>query len=323
MVERCSRTVGADEAGIRLDVFLARQPEVGVRARARDLLDAGLVDVDGQPARKAGQVIGAGQVVAFAADRRTHADPVADPGTAAAELPVLYADDWLVAVAKPPGLPSHPPAERDWQGHSVASLARRQFGALPALAGEDRPGIVHRLDRDTSGVMVLARTEEAFHFLQAQFKARTAKKEYRCIAHGVSRFDSDWIDKPIGSDPAKPDRQAIVSEGRESSTYYEVVERFVGFTYFRCLPKTGRTHQIRVHMASVGHSLVGDRLYRPRRAQLEQLPDDAPDPGRQCLHAMRLQLRHPCSHDEMEFEAPLPADLSALLEWLRRHRGVG
>jgi 23S rRNA pseudouridine1911/1915/1917 synthase len=169
--------------------------------------------------------------------------------------------------------------------------------------------------------MLLARNDEAFHWLRSQFKERTALKEYRCIAYGESRFDSDWIDRPIASDPKAPDRMMVVPEGgRESTTFYEVIERFRGFTYFRCLPKTGRTHQIRVHMTSVGHSLVGDHVYRSRRNQHETLPEGAPDPGRQCLHAYRLEIPHPQTHEPIAFEAPLPADMQALLDWLRTHR---
>jgi 23S rRNA pseudouridine1911/1915/1917 synthase len=319
MTARSNNRVAAEDAGIRLDVFLARLPEVGTRGRAKALVASGQVTVHGEPARKAGQVLQAGHEIAFTVIPQAPVDDLKGPDTEPPELPVLYEDAFIVAISKPAGMPTHPPEERDWRGHSVASVARRRFGAMPAVAGPDRPGIVHRLDRDTSGVMVLARTEEAFSFLQAQFKARTAEKEYRCIAFGESRFDSDWIEQAIGSDPKKPDRMAVVPEGRDASTYYEVVERFRGFTYFRCLPKTGRTHQIRVHMAHVGHSLVGDRVYQPRR-QHQALPEGAPDPGRQCLHALRLQLQHPVSHEVIELEAPLPDDMAALLHWLREHR---
>lgn len=315
-----SRRVGEDEAGIRLDVFLARQPEIASRSRAKELVQGGRVRVGGVPVTRAGLNLTADQHVEFDPLEVQEPDPLGDPGTPPPEVRVLYRDEWIAAIAKPAGLPAHRPEDRHWRGHSVASVARALFGALPELSGSDRPGIVHRLDRDTTGVMLVALTEPAFHNLRAQFAARSVRKEYRCIAHGVSRFDSDWVERSIGTDPNHPDRMAVVATGREASTYYEVLERFAGFTHFRCLPKSGRTHQIRVHMAAVGHSLVGDRLYRPRRAQLEVLPPDAPDPGRHCLHALRLQVAHPCTGEELEFEAPMPDDMAALLRWLREQR---
>lgn len=319
MVHRFERTVGEEEAGIRLDLFLARQPEVASRSMARGLVEQGHVTLSGAKPKPSLQ-LEAGQAVAFVIPDEEPFDPLSGGGAPAPDVPVLYEDAFLVAVNKPAGLASHPPEGKGFVGHTVASFGRARYGALPAHGGADRPGIVHRLDRDTSGVMLLARNDEAFHWLRAQFKERTALKEYHCIAYGESRFDSDWIDRPIASDPKAPDRMMVVPEGgRESTTFYEVIERFRGFTYFRCLPKTGRTHQIRVHMTSVGHSLVGDHVYRSRRNQHESLPEGAPDPGRQCLHAHRLEIPHPYSHEPIAFEAPLPADMQALLDWLRTH----
>jgi 23S rRNA pseudouridine1911/1915/1917 synthase len=322
MPDPITRPVSPDDGDVRLDVFLARQAEVGSRRTGKEMVHEGLVEVDGLVATRPGAVVQPGQSVRFQVVDRPPPDPLADPGTPVPELPVLYADAYLLAVDKPAGLPSHPPEDRNWRGHSVASVVRHMFGGLPALAGADRPGIVHRLDRDTSGVMVLARTEEAFHSLRAQFKARTTQKEYRCIAFGQSRFDSDWIEQPLGTDPRSPDRVAAVPTGRDAATFYEVVERFAGFTHFRCLPKTGRTHQIRVHMALIGHGLVGDRLYRSRRGAQEALPAGAPDPGRHCLHARRLQVVHPFTQEELELTAPMARDMEALLHWLRQHRSL-
>ncbi len=315
-----TRIVPTSDLGLRLDQFLARQPEVASRSRAKDLIDQGRVAI-GSTRVKAGLQLVPGQTVTFDPLPLPPADRLAGDGTVPPVVPVVYADDWLLAIDKPAGLASHPPEHREFAGHTVASVMRQQFGPMPTMGGDDRPGIVHRLDRDTSGIMVLARTEAAFASLRAQWQARTVHKEYRCVAFGDSRFDSDWIERAIASDPAHPDRMMVVQEGgRESSTYYEVVERFGGFTHFLCRPVTGRTHQIRVHMTSIGHSLVGDRVYRSRKAQHEALPPDAPDPLRQCLHALRLSLHHPATGEPIEFEAPLPADMVALLQWLRCHR---
>ena len=319
MSDAIQRTVPASHAGARLDVYLASQPEIGNRSRARDLLDAGLVEVPGHRL-KPGLPLVAGMVVQFRLAVPVDRDPLV-PDAPLPEVPILYEDNCLVAIDKPAGLTAHPPEDRRFAEHTVASWAQHRYGPLPYADDPRRPGIVHRLDRDTSGVMVVARTEPALAFLKAQFKLRTAQKEYRCLVYGVPRFQSDWIEKAIASDPRHPDRMTTVDEGgREASTYYEVIERFAGFAYVKCLPKTGRTHQIRVHMTAIGHSLVGDRVYKSRSRQHEHVPAEAPAPGRHCLHAFRLALPHPETEETIEFEAPLPADFAALLDWLRCHR---
>ena len=319
MVDPIVRTVGAADTGMRLDAFLAKQAEVGGRSYARRLLDRGFVQVDGASARPS-HPLAVGQTVAFTLDPSRQFDPLL-PDLPLPAVPVLYDDPWLCAIDKPVGLAAHPPEDRSVRAHTVASWARARFGDLPSPEDEGRPGIVHRLDRDTSGVMVVGKTQAAFDSLRAQWKAHAVVKEYRCIVFGAPRFHSDWIERAIASDPAKPDRMTVVDEGgRESQTYYEVVERFRGFAHVRCLPKTGRTHQIRVHMTSIGHSLVGDRVYRSRARQHDGLPADAPDPRRQCLLAHRLSLRHPQTEEPLVFEAPLPADMQQLLTWLRSNR---
>ncbi|MCR9243621.1 MAG: RluA family pseudouridine synthase [bacterium] len=319
MSQQLSRRVVAVEDGIRLDVFLARQPEVGGRSTARALLDAGQVRV-GEERVRPSLTLRAGQNVDFELLMVAATDPLAPPGEPPA-VRVLHEDAWMVAIDKPVGLACHPSSNKRFCEHTVASWARANYDGLPTVPEAERPGIVHRLDRDTSGVMVLARTAPALDFLRAQFRARTTQKEYRAIVYGEPRFQSDWIERPIGTDPRHPDRMTVVEEGgREAATFYEVIEQFDGFSYVRCRPRSGRTHQIRVHMTAIGHSLVGDRLYRSRRRQHAVLPEAAPDPGRQCLHALRLALPHPQTHEEVEFEAPLPRDLEDLLRWLREHR---
>ena len=313
-----TRTIAVPDAGTRLDVFLASQPEVGGRAFAKRLIDDGKVTVDGRRP-KPGLYLDVDQVVVFHVDAAAVRDPLA-PDLPLPEVRVLFDDPVLCVIDKPPGLAAHPVEDKSVVAHTVASWARARFGDLPSAAEVPRPGFVHRLDRDTSGVMVLAKTESAMDFLRLQFKERTVHKEYRCLVLGEPRFDSDWIERPIASDPRHPDRMTVVDEGgRESATFYEVIERFRGFTYVRCLPKTGRTHQIRVHMTSIGHSLVGDRVYRSRARQHDALPAGAPHPGRQCLHAFRLELPHPVTLEPMAFAADLPADIAALLTWLRQH----
>jgi 23S rRNA pseudouridine1911/1915/1917 synthase len=321
MAESISRTVAAADAGIRLDVFLANQPEIQGRTLARRLLESGQVTVPGQRARP-GLFLAADQEVRIVLAPAAPKDPLA-PDLPLPEVHVLYEDPWLCVIDKPVGLAAHPPEDRDYSAHTVASWARARFGDLPSVEGHERPGIVHRLDRDTSGLMVVARTPPALESLRTQFKERAVEKEYRCLVFGEPRFQSDWIERPIAPDPRQPDRMTVVDEGgRESSTFYEVVDRFVGFAHVRCCPKTGRTHQIRVHMTSIGHSLVGDRVYRSRVRQHDALPSGAPDPGRQCLHAFRLGLVHPATAQRLQFEAPLPKDMVQLLDWLRRERAI-
>ncbi|MEQ1631294.1 MAG: RluA family pseudouridine synthase [Planctomycetota bacterium] len=315
------RNVTPADLGLRLDQFLARQPEVGSRSRAKDLIDHGKVQVPGQKIR-AGLELQVGLDVHFDPSGLPSLDRLQGDGAVPPPvLSVLHIDEWIVVIDKPAGLVSHPPEGRSFAGHSVASAAQAQFGVMPSLAGDDRPGVVHRLDKETSGVMLLARTEAAFHALREQWQARDVDKEYRCISFGVSRFDTDWIEREIATDARHPERMTVVENGgREASTYYEVVERFAGFTHFRCLPKTGRTHQIRVHMTSIGHSLVGDRLYRSRRAQSERWPEGAPLLERHALHAVRLRIEHPGTGAPMEFTAPMPSDMQNALAWLQQHR---
>lgn len=315
--------VPPDQVGWRLDVFLARNPAIGSRRLARELIDRELVTIPDQrkPVRP-GTPLASGQWVHF---RVEEAEPeLLESDLGIEPLRIVHEDAFLLVIDKRPGLAAHPPeGARAYRVPTVASLARQHCGGLPlpTLSGEDRPGIVHRLDKDTSGVMVLAKTEEAFHFLQSQFKARTIQKEYRCLAYGDARFDSDWVEGAIADHPSRPDRMAIVKEGgRAATTFYEVVERFAGLTHFRCLPKTGRTHQIRVHMESAGHSLVGDKVYRARNQQHAALPPGCPPAERQFLHAFRLGLVHPWSRESLTFSAPIPEDMERVLAWLRQHQ---
>lgn len=321
--DRTARVVRVDDLvvdTIRLDVFLAQQPEFEGRSDAKALVVEGLVFVEGRLG-KAGQQLKSGQTVEF--DLSARSTKAIEP-LVPSDVPVpkiLFEDPYLLVIDKPAGLVAHPPNTNRANILSVSAWAEAHSPGLPVVGGEDRPGIVHRLDKETSGVMVLAKTEEAFHFLKGEFQERRVRKEYQAICFGEARFQSDYIERNIATHPQKGDRMVIAKEGgRSASTYYEVVERFVGFTLFACRPKTGRTHQIRVHMTSVGHSLVADRFYRARNHASARLPPEAPNPGRHCLHARHLSFRHPQSHQELTFGAELPADLVALLDWLRQAR---
>lgn len=317
-MEPLLRVVPAKSSGVRLDVFLAGQPEVQNRSQARRMIDLGLVEVPGHRVRP-GLNLEVGLEVTFTIDAPVIIDALS-PDMPVPEIPLLYDDPDICAINKPVGIAAHPPDGRHRPTHTVASWAKHQFGSLPTVPDADRPGIVHRLDRETTGVMVLAKTQVAFDSLKAQFRERTTEKEYHCIVYGTPRFHSDWIERAIGSDAKHPERMAVVDGGgRESSTYYEVIERFDGFTHVLCRPKTGRTHQIRVHMTAIGHSLVADKVYRSRRRQHDALPDDAPNPGRQCLHALRLTVAHPLTQARLVIESPMANDMELLLAWLRHN----
>lgn len=299
-------------AGLRLDRFLATVPELGTRSRAKSLIDGGLVRVDGTP-RKSAHVLRAGQEIAVAVP------PPEPAGVAAEPLPlvVLYEDAHLLAIDKPPGMVVHPaPGAR--HGTVVNALLHR-LGALDGVGDPERPGIVHRLDRDTSGVLLVARTPQALAGLARQFHDRTLSKRYVAVVHGVVRAPAGVIDQAIGRHPQERKRMSVrARRGRAAVTRYEVVERFRGATVLRLAPETGRTHQLRVHLASLGHPIVADRLYGGGRrasgataAVLEACP-------RQALHAESIAFAHPVTGAPVVVRSPLPADLETLLGALRR-----
>ncbi|HED65764.1 MAG TPA: RluA family pseudouridine synthase, partial [Planctomycetes bacterium] len=194
-----------------------------------------------------------------------------------------------------------------------------RYGSLPSPQGEDRPGIVHRLDADTSGLIVVGRSEEAAAGLVEAFRGHRVEKRYLAIVFGVPRFDSDWIEAPLGRATGRADRVRVVEpgEGRDARTFYRTLERFERFALVEALPETGRTHQIRVHLASIDHPLVGDRVYRGRRGLSRKLPREAPAPKRHALHAAGLGFEHPVTGEPLAFESAPPADMERFLRWLR------
>ncbi|MDR7543294.1 MAG: RluA family pseudouridine synthase [Armatimonadota bacterium] len=225
-------------------------------------------------------------------------------------LEILYEDGEVLVINKPAGLVVHPGAGRPTGTLAHAVLAH--CPDLPGIGGAVRPGIVHRLDKDTSGLLVVAKTEAALRELQAQIQARRARRDYLALVHGAVAIEQGTIDAPLGRDARYRTRMAVVASGRRAVTHYRVVERFADATLLELRLGTGRTHQIRVHCASIGHPVVGDRLYGRR-----------PNPWglrRQALHAFRLTFAHPGTGREMSFLAPLPADMEAALGQLREER---
>jgi 23S rRNA pseudouridine1911/1915/1917 synthase len=246
------------------------------------------------------------------------------PIAEAIPLTILYEDEHIAAVNKPPAMVVHP-ARGHWSG-TLSGALTHHFEFLSQVGGATRPGIVHRLDRDTSGVIVVAKTDQAHMGLTAQFEARTTEKEYLAITSGRPDRDRDVIERPIGIHPYQREKMAIrVSHptSREARTFYEVLERLERFALLRVAPKTGRTHQIRVHLEHIGCPVLCDRLYSGRsqitRGELLGGRDDGDVVlKRQALHAWRLSLHHPISKQPLSFEAPLPEDMERVLGILRK-----
>jgi 23S rRNA pseudouridine1911/1915/1917 synthase len=304
--------VPPDAAGARLDRFVAGIAGVGTRSRAKQLIDAGGVHVDGV-LRKA----------AFALRPAMRVDvdvPAPSPTTVEAEalpLAVLYEDAHLIAIDKPPGMVVHPaPGSR--RGTVVNALVHR-LGALAGVGAVERPGIVHRLDKDTSGVLVVARTAAALEGLARQFRDRTLEKRYVALVHGTVRGSAGVVDRPIGRDPRARTRMSVAARrARAAVTRWTVRERFAGATLLDVAPTTGRTHQIRVHLAAIGHPIVGDAVYGGRRRGRPETAAILGSMPRQALHAASLVLAHPVTGVPLRLAAPLPEDFSTVLERLRK-----
>lgn len=301
--------VADGEAGERLDRFLAARVPEHSRSGLQRLIDASKVLVNGGSSKPSYRL--------RAGDRVRLELPEASPSGLAVEpmpLRILFEDAILLVVDKPPGMVVHPAP-----GHPSGTLANALLAHCPelALAGGDRPGIVHRLDRDTSGVIVVAKTEPVRRALQRQFQARRVQKQYLTLLHGHLQPAWGRIHAPLARDPRHPQRISVQASGREAATEYRVLEQYTRatgpgggeYSLVQALPETGRTHQIRVHFASIGHPVVGDTAYGRRRSNLPL--------QRQFLHAWRLGFEHPRTHEPVSYEAPLPADLAGVLELLR------
>jgi 23S rRNA pseudouridine1911/1915/1917 synthase len=296
-----------DTPGQRLDQYLAAAVDSLSRTEAQRLIKAGQVTVNGNPAKSSYHV--------EAGDAIRVSIPPSQPQVIAAEaipLDVLYEDDDLAAIHKPAGMVVHPAF-----GHLSGTLVNAALARWPdmrRITGEDRAGIVHRLDKDTSGVIVLAKTSEALKSLQAQFKARTVKKKYLGLADGHPPTDAGIVEAPIGRDPRQRKRMAVVKRGRASLTRYEVLEKFEACSLLALEPATGRTHQIRVHLAWLGNPVVGDDVYGHRKQRVEC--------PRLFLHAAELEVDSPSTGARLIFSAPLPAELEGVLAGLRAKPSV-
>ncbi|MBW4540562.1 MAG: RluA family pseudouridine synthase [Myxacorys chilensis ATA2-1-KO14] len=296
-----------EESDERIDRFLADQLPDLSRSRLQKLIEQGHVQVNNQPCTSKKADVKAGDRIKLDIPdaQPLHLEPENIP------LDILYEDDSLIIVNKPAGLVVHPSA-----GHESGTLVNALLAhceTLPGINGIQRPGIVHRLDKDTTGAIAIAKTELAFHHLQEQFRTKTARRDYLGIVYGSPKHDAGTIDQPIGRHLVDRQKQAVVPEtkgGRRAVTHWRVKERLGNYTLMQFELETGRTHQIRVHSAFMGHPIVGDPTYSAGRSLKVNLPG-------QVLHAWRLRLIHPVTGALVEAIAPLPTSFTKVLNLLR------
>lgn len=297
-----SLIVSPTDAGQRLDAWLASQPLNLTRSHIQKLVTAGKVSVDGRAGRN-NLRLRAEQTVTVVVDEPQPLQLVAQD----LAVPIVYEDSDLVVVNKPQGMVTHP-AQGNRSGTLVNALLW-QVGDLSGINGVQRPGIVHRLDKDTTGLLVVAKHDQAHLRLSAELKARQIKREYLALVHGGFRQEQGTVDAPIARHPTLRKQMAVVPGGRPAITHYQVEERLGQYSLLLLRLDTGRTHQIRVHLAHIGHPVVGDPVYGPKKSAF-QLPG-------QLLHAFRLTFRHPVSGQELQFTAPLPDYFARILQQLR------
>ena len=284
----------------RLDAFLASSLDGLTRSQATRLIESGEVAVNGKAVSKSYKLAG-GETVAVTL-------PAPEPVEAVPQdipLDVVYEDADVIVVNKPSGMVVHPaPGHPD--GTLVNALLYHCAGTLSGVGGALRPGIVHRIDRDTSGLIIAAKNDAAHQYLSAQLADHTLARTYECIVVGALREDRGTVDAPIARHPTDRKRMAVVAGGREAVTHWEVIARYPGYTHVRCRLETGRTHQIRVHMAYIGHPILGDTVYGAKK--------EVPGLTGQCLHAVGLRFLHPRTHEVVELSCPLPEEFTRMLQ---------
>ncbi len=294
--------------GERLDVFVASREEIS-RSRAAGLISSGNVTVNGKTADKS--------IKLHFEDVVSVDIPEAVPYRAEAQdipLDIIYEDDDLLVVNKPKGMVVHP-AAGNYENTLVNAVLFHCGDSLSGIGGVLRPGILHRIDKNTSGLLLVAKNDKAHNCLAAQIKAHSLTREYEAMVYGNIKDDSGTVNAPIGRHPVKRKQMAVTDKNSKSAvTHFTVLERFGGFTHIRCRLETGRTHQIRVHMAYIGHPVAGDDVYGPKRV-IKSLSG-------QCLHAKKIGFVHPSTGKYLEFESELPDYFKSFLEVCRKNGNV-
>lgn len=303
-MERKLLTVAPEEETLRLDVLLSRRVEGLSRSAAQRLLEEGKVSLQGRPLKK-NHRLRAGEALELCLP-----DPVpTDARPQNIPLDIVYEDADVAVVNKPRGMVVHP-APGNPDGTLVNALLAHCGQSLSGVGGAIRPGIVHRIDKDTSGLLIIAKNDRAHLALSAQLKDHTLSRVYEAVAIGSLKEDRGTVDAPIGRSLRDRKKMAVVSDGRRAVTHYQVLARYPGYTHLRCQLETGRTHQIRVHMAYLGHPLAGDPVYGPK--------NDPERLGGQCLHARELTFVHPTTGQTVHLTCPLPDWFSDFLNRLEK-----
>jgi 23S rRNA pseudouridine1911/1915/1917 synthase len=310
-----STRVGEKDQGKRLDQFLSETDLTLSRSQAKKMIERNHILLNEKPTKPSARI--------KRDDVVSGTLPQPEPLSLKPEslpLTILYEDPSIIVIDKPSGMVVHP-AYGNPSGTLVNALLYH-CQDLTGINGVLRPGIVHRLDKDTSGVIVVAKEDEAYHHLAKQFKNRTVGKVYLALVYGKPGQDEGLIDSAIGRHPSERQRMSTrTKRGRSAITRWKVIERFVGFTFLEAFPQTGRTHQIRVHLSSIGHPLLGDPLYgrkgRPGTIHDPLLRECLRKMNRQALHAYQLEFNHPRTGERVRFVSPIPQDMKEVLEWLR------
>jgi len=315
-------TVAAEDDGVRLDRVLAAHLAELSRSRHKALILAGHVAVDGATIRDPSYRVNAASRIRLTVPAATDAEVAPE----SIPLDIVYEDDELLVINKPTGLVVHP-AAGNWSGTLVNALIAHCGASLSGIGGEKRPGIVHRLDKNTSGLLVVAKTDRAHRALSRQFadhgRTGALRRGYLALVWGVPQRPRGTIEKPIGRHPHARDRMAVRADGRTAITHWEVIERYRGIngepvaSLLACRLETGRTHQLRVHLAAIGHPILGDAVYGAGfKSKANQLPPDAQAAlkalGRQALHAYLIAIEHPLGGKVLEFRSELPEDFRCL-----------
>lgn len=305
-MKRIEFICGAEDEGLRIDVCAAGAADV-TRSRAAALISDGNVLINGKPAAKNCRVRSGDAVV-------INVPPPEAYNIAPENIPldIVYEDEDIIVVNKPKGMVVHP-APGNWSGTLVNALMYHCGDSLSGINGEIRPGIVHRIDKDTSGLLVVAKNDRAHQSLAEQIQVHSAGRRYFAVVYGCPREETGTIQAPIARHPIDRKKMAVLAGGREAITHYQVLEHYQGYTLMKFRLETGRTHQIRVHMAHIGHPIIGDPLYGPAKDKWKLQG--------QCLHAGELELTHPVTGERMLFEAPLPEYFEKVLQKLRNQYG--